>query len=1043
MTDFALNVRQIFQYPVLPFIAGQKADLVVQYNTGAYYSIDAQSLVCNALSEGGKWLTIGAPQGIAFAHPAPGPGAVGGIFAEFAYDPDLQVVNLTGAPLMVPEFTCTDIGRFGEIICSGSIYLNGTELVATEDWVQSLLDPIYKGTVHSFNGKTGVVFLDEIDILKGGGAPINSPHFHGYPKAPTPWNVWENSEIIPNTKWVQQAICANLTGGFIVQSFNGRTGAVTLTDADITAACTASGAQPQTVTPPTIDSSLAIANTQWVNEQISALGQFAPLNSPQFTGYPAGPTAPAGTNSGQLATTAFVMAAVAASTTGVATWNGRTGNVTLTTADLTAAGAAPLLSPVFSGNPTAPTPPLNDNDTSIATTAFVQAAIAAIPAAVSSFNSRTGAVLLTTADIVAAGGAPLASPGLSGVPTAPTAATATSTTQLATTAFVHAAITASAGAVASFNGRTGAVTLLSSDISAASGALLASPAFTGTPTSTTAAPGTSTAQIATTAFVQAAISAGTAGVTSFNTRTGAITLNLTDVTAAGAAPLNNPTFTGTPAGPTAAPGVNTTQLATTAFVQAALVAAGGVSSFNGRSGAITLTGADLSAAGGALLASPTFTGIPSGPTAAANTNTTQLATTAFVMAAISAAGGVTSFNSRLGAVVFTAADLTGVGGALLASPTFTGAPAAPTAAPGTNTTQIASTAFVTAALTAAGGVSSFNSRTGSVVLTSGDISTVGGALLASPVFTGTPAAPTATAGTSTTQVATTAFVAAAVASIGTGVTSWNTRTGAVTLTLADVTGVGGAPLASPTFTGTPAAPTAAAGTNTTQLATTAFVQANGSLLNVQTFKTAGTASYVPTSGMGHCIVEVVGGGGGGGSAAANGTSAAIGCGGGAGGYSRSYLSAAAIGASQTVTVGAAGIAGVSGGNGGAGGNSSLGTLVIANGGGGGAASGSATPPGSAAGGAPGTGDITAAGAPGGPAFYNGTPTSVWTMAGWGGSSYFGGGAASVTFVSASNVTGGAGRAYGGGGAGGGNFSNATNPTGGAGAPGIVIITEYR
>lgn len=71
--------------------------------------------------------------------------------------------------------------------------------------------------------------------------------------------------------------------------------------------------------------------------------------------------------------------------------------------------------------------------------------------------------------------------------------------------------------------------------------------------------------------------------------------------------------------------------------------------------------------------------------------------------------------------------------------------------------------------------------------------------LASPTLTGTPAAPTAGAGTNTTQIATTAFVAASFA-----------------------------PLASPTLTGTPAAPTAAVGTNTTQLATTAFVLANAS-----------------------------------------------------------------------------------------------------------------------------------------------------------------------------------------------------------------------
>ena len=63
---------------------------------------------------------------------------------------------------------------------------------------------------------------------------------------------------------------------------------------------------------------------------------------------------------------------------------------------------------------------------------------------------------------------------------------------------------------------------------------------------------------------------------------------------------------------------------------------------------------------------------------------------------------------------------------------------------------------------------------------------------------------TASAGTDTTQVATTAFVKAA------GTASVN----------------GLAPLANPTFTGTPAAPTAGTTTNTTQLATTAFVQAN-------------------------------------------------------------------------------------------------------------------------------------------------------------------------------------------------------------------------
>jgi len=53
----------------------------------------------------------------------------------------------------------------------------------------------------------------------------------------------------------------------------------------------------------------------------------------------------------------------------------------------------------------------------------------------------------------------------------------------------------------------------------------------------------------------------------------------------------------------------------------------------------------------------------------------------------------------------------------IASPTLTGVPAAPTATPGTNTTQLATTQFVTAAVAAAtAGVSSLNGRTGALVI---------------------------------------------------------------------------------------------------------------------------------------------------------------------------------------------------------------------------------------------------------------------------------------------------------------------------------------
>jgi hypothetical protein len=103
--------------------------------------------------------------------------------------------------------------------------------------------------------------------------------------------------------------------------------------------------------------------------------------------------------------------------------------------------------------------------------------------------------------------------------------------------------------------------------------------------------------------------------------------------------------------------------------------------------------------------------------------------------------------------------------------------------------------------------------------------------IASPTFTGTPAAPTATAGTNTTQIATTQFVTSAVAS-ATPADATTTSKGIVQLA-GDLSGTAAAPtvpalaskapLASPALTGTPTAPTATAGTNTTQLATTAFV----------------------------------------------------------------------------------------------------------------------------------------------------------------------------------------------------------------------------
>lgn len=107
---------------------------------------------------------------------------------------------------------------------------------------------------------------------------------------------------------------------------------------------------------------------------------------------------------------------------------------------------------------------------------------------------------------------------------------------------------------------------------------------------------------------------------------------------------------------------------------------------------------------------------------------------------------------------------------------------------------------------------------------------------ASPTFTGTPAAPTASAGTSTTQIASTAFVAAALTNLLNGAPGALDTLNELAAALgsdanfsATVTTALGlkAPLASPTFTGSVVVPTQSQADNSTKAASTAYVDALG------------------------------------------------------------------------------------------------------------------------------------------------------------------------------------------------------------------------
>lgn len=188
-------------------------------------------------------------------------------------------------------------------------------------------------------------------------------------------------------------------------------------------------------TVPSSDNTQNVATTAYVKSQGYIIGislaPYALIASPVFTGDPQAPTPGAGDNDTSIATTAFVQSALASFSGGApasAEYITASANATLTaervltntasiTWDFTTPGQAranssagggnvsnsgvpvngqfarwvtattiegidlstlyaPILSPTFTGDPKAPTPATSDNDTSIATTAYVKANVA-------------------------------------------------------------------------------------------------------------------------------------------------------------------------------------------------------------------------------------------------------------------------------------------------------------------------------------------------------------------------------------------------------------------------------------------------------------------------------------------------------------------------------------------------------------------------------------------------------------------------------------------------------------------------------------------
>lgn len=308
--------------------------------------------------------------------------------------------------------------------------------------------------------------------------------------------------------------------------------------------------------------------------------------------------------------------------------------------------------------------------------------------------------------------------------------------------------------------------------------------------------------------------------------------------------------------------------------------------------------------------------------------------------------------------------------------------------------------------------------------------------LASPTFTGTPAAPTANAGTNTTQLATTAFVNAertATATLTNKTLTSPVITGAnATITSGSITGItdlavadGGTGVSSLTANnvlignGTSPVQFVAPGTSGNILTSngTTWTSAEPALKIIQVKNFTSSGTYTTPSGVKQLIFFVAGATGG--VATMNSYRSTSGVGG--GGYSEILITSPA--SSYTVTIGAGGTTGAVNSNANAGGTTSIGPISVTGSGGGTLSTGSSGGVGSG-------GSFNATGGAGGDS------AGQFRGAGGGGA---GGGRHGNGFAGGAGRAANGGSGGGGGGTGGAGGTSGSNTVGGAGGIGTNLV----
>lgn len=253
----------------------------------------------------------------------------------------------------------------------------------------------------------------QINTLNSTKANLNAPSFGGNPTITSTPVAGANNFQIPNTTWVQIEIASRysnasplMNGAADAGTANSLSRADHVHPTDTTRAPITSPnflGTPTAPTPSVGDNDTSIATTAFVQARLSYYYDnflalvFAPLGSPDFVGTPTVPTPVAGDNTTQIPNTNWVQVELqtrfsdftplpnGTASPGVLGKLSRWDHIHPT--DTT---RAPIDSPAFLGDPTAPTRPIGDSGASLATTAFVQGELSPFNTALKNNINRPG-----------------------------------------------------------------------------------------------------------------------------------------------------------------------------------------------------------------------------------------------------------------------------------------------------------------------------------------------------------------------------------------------------------------------------------------------------------------------------------------------------------------------------------------------------------------------------------------------------------------------------------------------------------------------------